>query len=109
MTTINTSNKCVTLVNVFTVLPQKQDELADILVEATKEVIRFKKGFISANIHKSPDGTRVTNYAQWRTKEDFEAMTRTNDAIPHMKKALEISTMDGHQYNVFFTDEKDVP
>jgi Antibiotic biosynthesis monooxygenase len=106
MTTINNKNECITLINVFTVSsPARQDDLIDILANATKNVIRFKKGFISANIHKSIDGVRVTNYGQWKTQEDLDAM-RSDDVIPYMKKALEISKMDGHQYTVAFTDEK---
>jgi heme-degrading monooxygenase HmoA len=44
-------------------------------------------GFVSANIHKSLDGKRVVNYAQWRSREDFEAMLNNPEAGPHMKKA----------------------
>ncbi len=107
MTTINTENGCITVINVFTVSsPAKQDELIDILVKATRDVIRFKKGFISANIHKSIDGMRVTNYGQWKTQEDLDALRKSDDAVPYMTKALEISKLDGHQYTVVFTDEK---
>jgi hypothetical protein len=38
--------------------------LVDVLVDATQTVMRKQPGFISANIHRSFDGTRVTNYAQ---------------------------------------------
>ena len=31
-------------------------------------------GFVSANIHRIVDGTRVANYAQWKSKEAFERM-----------------------------------
>lgn len=31
----------------------------------------LKPGFTSANLHISLDKTRVVNYAQWRSKEDF--------------------------------------
>ena len=30
-------------------------------------------GFISASIHRSLDGTKVINYAQWRSQADFAA------------------------------------
>jgi hypothetical protein len=36
-------------------------------------VIKHESGFISANIHRGFDGTRVVNYAQWRRSEYFEA------------------------------------
>ena len=53
--------------------------------------MRDMPGFMSANIHKSLDGTRVVNYAQWRSKEDFEAMRANPEAAPHMAKAAELA------------------
>ncbi len=107
MTTISTKSECITVINVFTVpSPAEQDELIDVLAKATEDVIRFKKGFISANIHKSTDGVRVTNYGQWKTQEDLDALRKSDDVRPYMTKALEISKLDGHQYTVAFTDEK---
>ena len=74
MVTISKDNDVVTLINVFTVAPEDQQRLVDVLVDATQSVMRKQPGFISANIHRSLDGTRVTNYAQWRSREAFEAM-----------------------------------
>ena len=51
-------------------------------------------GFISASIHKSFDGHKVINYAQWRSREDFEAMTKHPDAIPHMKAAAGLAKFE---------------
>ncbi|HYY88664.1 MAG TPA: antibiotic biosynthesis monooxygenase family protein, partial [Chloroflexota bacterium] len=76
MATIATGQDVVTLVNVFTVRPERQQQLADLLVDATRTVMNRLPGFVSANIHRSLDGTRVVNYAQWRRVEDFEAMLR---------------------------------
>ncbi len=47
--------------------PEQQQRLVDLLVEATEAVMKYQPGYVSANIHKSLDGTRVTNYAQWRS------------------------------------------
>jgi Antibiotic biosynthesis monooxygenase len=47
--------------------PDSQQQLIDLLDEATNQVIRHRPGFISANIHASLDGTRVVNHAQWRS------------------------------------------
>ncbi len=54
MTRIAKGAKCVTLINVFTVEPAKQQRLVEILVEATESTMRSLPGFISANIHKEP-------------------------------------------------------
>jgi heme-degrading monooxygenase HmoA len=54
-------------------------------------VMRKQPGFISANLHKSLDGKRIVNDAQWRSREDFEAMQKNSEAEPHMEKAAEIA------------------
>ena len=82
-TTISTDQTLTTLVNVFTVAPEAQQSLVDLLVTATENVMAHRPGFVSANIHASLDGTRVTNYAQWSTEEDFQTMLSDPDAREH--------------------------
>jgi antibiotic biosynthesis monooxygenase (ABM) superfamily enzyme len=52
------------LINVFTVDPKDQERLVELWQEGTEEVMRHLPGFISANVHRSLDGTKVINYAQ---------------------------------------------
>lgn len=92
MTTIAKGTRCVTLINIFTVEPAKQQQLVDLLVEATEMTMQRLPGFISANIHKSLDGTRVANYAQWQSVENFQAMLQNLEAIPHMQQAAALAT-----------------
>jgi antibiotic biosynthesis monooxygenase (ABM) superfamily enzyme len=73
-TTITVGAPVATLINVFTVRPERQRELADLLITATEEVMQHLPGFVSANIHVSADGARVVNYAQWETAEAFQSM-----------------------------------
>jgi hypothetical protein len=62
-------------------------------------------GFVSANIHRSLDGTRVVNYAQWRRVEDFEAMLQTARAQEHMQAATRLAErIEPHMYRVVFTN-----
>jgi quinol monooxygenase YgiN len=91
MTTIREDDFSVALINTFYVKPEKADELVKLLTKATDEVMRHQPGFISANLHISLDKTRVVNYAQWRSKEDFERMQQNPDAKPHMKQAAELA------------------
>lgn len=90
MTTINQKENIFTLINVFNVDPVNQQELVNLLIEATEETMRNLTGFISANIHQSLDGERVVNYAQWKSKKHFEQMLSNPAAIPHMKEAEEL-------------------
>jgi heme-degrading monooxygenase HmoA len=76
--TISKENKIVTLINVFTVEPANQQKVIDLLVEATEKTMKHLPGFVSANIHKSLDGVKVVNYAQWRSRQDFEAMIKNS-------------------------------
>jgi quinol monooxygenase YgiN len=104
VTTISTEQPVVTLVNVFTVHPERQQQLVDALVEATEAVISKVPGYVSANIHKSIDGTHVVNYAQWRSREDFEAMLLRPDVRPHMAQAEALARYEPHLYEVTYTD-----
>jgi antibiotic biosynthesis monooxygenase (ABM) superfamily enzyme len=54
MTAIDKNNKLVTLINIFTVEPAKQQQLVDLLIQATETSMRHLPGFISANIHPQP-------------------------------------------------------
>ncbi len=104
-TTIATDQDVVTLVNVFTVSPERQRQLADLLVEATTTTMNRLPGYVSANIHRSLDGTKVVNYAQWRRVEDFEAMLRNPTAQVHVQAATDLAiSVEPHLYEVAFTD-----
>ncbi len=103
MTTISKDNNAMTLVNVFTVEAENQQKLVDLLIEATEKTMKNLPGFVSANIHKSLDGVRVANYAQWRSREDFEAMLKNPEATAHMKPIMEIAKFDAHLYEVVET------
>ena len=104
MTTIAKERDVVTLVNVFTVKPENQQPLIDALIEATETVISKLPGYVSANFHRSLDGTRVVTYAQWRTREDFEAMLQNPGAQQHLQLTAELATsFEPHLYEVVFT------
>lgn len=97
MPSISKENRVVVLINVFTVEPANQQKVVDMLVKATETTMKNIPGFISASIHKSLDGVRVVNYAQWRSQRDFEAMRNNPGAQAHMKPLMEISKPDFHR------------
>jgi len=82
----------VTLINVFTVDPADQQRLVELWQRATDEVMRHLPGFVSANVHRSLDGTKVVNYAQWDSHDAFTAMLRHPDAGPYLTELSEIGT-----------------
>jgi quinol monooxygenase YgiN len=94
MSIIEKGNDILTLVNVFTVHPEKQRELVAVLIEATQQTMKHMPGFISANIHRSLDGNKVVNYAQWKSMDAFEAMRKNPKAIPHMQAAAALAQFE---------------
>lgn len=103
-TRIATDQDVATLINVFVVDPDRQQDLVELLETATEEVMRHLPGFVSANIHASANGTRVVNYAQWRSRAAFEAMLQEPTAQEHMRRAAELATeFDPNLYRVTST------
>jgi quinol monooxygenase YgiN len=91
MSSIEKDKNVLTLINIFTVLPEQQQKLVALLIEATQKTMRKLPGFVSANIHRSLDGRKVINYAQWESMAMFEAMRRNPEAIPHMQAAAALA------------------
>ncbi|MFD7708653.1 antibiotic biosynthesis monooxygenase family protein [Streptomyces sp. NPDC059786] len=89
---IDSSRPVATLINVFTVSPDRQSELITLLARATEETMKHQPGFICANFHASQDGERVINYAQWESEEHYRAMLANPEARVHMDQAATIAT-----------------
>jgi quinol monooxygenase YgiN len=103
VTTISPSRKLVTLINVFTVDPANQRQLLELLARATETSVRHAPGFVSASLHRSLDGTKVTMYAQWRSAEDYRAMRENPAPLPYLQQALAIAKFDPGMYEVVET------
>src|SRR5271156_4723768 len=100
MNDLSLQSKPVTLINVFTVDPLNQERLIDLLTRATETSVRHAPGFISANLHRSIDGTKVTMVAQWRSAEDYQAMRSDPTPLPFLQEALTIAKFDPGMYHV---------
>ena len=97
ITQISKDKEVITLVNVE---PSNQERLIKILEKATEDVMQHLAGFVFANIHRSLDGTRVVNYAQWKNKQAFEDMLQNPEAQIHMNESLSVSQAEPHLYQV---------
>jgi len=84
----------VTLINVFTVDPANQRQLVERWQEATEGVMRHQPGFVSATIHRSYDGAKVINYAQWESRERFAAMFQDPAVGAQLAQLAEIGRPD---------------
>jgi quinol monooxygenase YgiN len=109
-TRIEPGNGLCTLINVFTVEPERLAELVKLLEDATERVMRHLPGFVSANIHRGLEGTRVANYAQWASREHFEAMLRNPEAQHHMRAAAALAQkFEPHLYEVVSVHARRAP
>lgn len=100
MTIISEESGLLTFINVFTVSQDNQQRLVDLLTQATDLSVRHANGFVSAALHRSLDGTKVTMYAQWQSMEAYQAMRGDPVAIPYLTEALAIASFEPGAYTV---------
>ncbi|GHO76556.1 hypothetical protein KSD_43270 [Ktedonobacter sp. SOSP1-85] len=103
MTNISTTRRVVTTINTFTVEPQQQQRALELLIEIARQLRATVPGFLSANFHKSIDGTRVVNYAQYHSQEAVEEVTikiLRDTENPQLAELRKIATPDMRTYEV---------
>ena len=91
MVTLDPEAGYVVLINTFTVDPSKAETLPSALSHATEHGMRQRPGFVSASLHLSRDKRHVTNYAQWRSQADLDAMMSDPAARAHMSESAAIA------------------
>lgn len=90
----------VILINTFTVEPANQRHLLSLLTDVTNDHVRHVPGFIRAILHRSFDGTKVTMYAEWRSKEDYENMRGETGPQPIFEEILSMAKFEPAMYEV---------
>lgn len=105
MPKIEAQQGVITQVNVFTVSPENQQPLIDLLIEAANSV-RDVPGWLSASIHCSLDGTRVVNYAQCESYEAWEAVMAKLKEGGYLQRNKELAVAAPGLYDVVHTIEK---
>jgi len=96
------ANEPVVLINVFTVEPENQQQLIDLLKQATEGTVNREPGFISATLHRSLDGTKVTMYAKWKDAEAYAAMRNKSGRAP-LEHMLRIARFEAGMYEIVQT------
>lgn len=105
MPTIATNNEVITVIIIFTVEPDRQQELIDAIADFI-ETVKQQPGFVSASLHKSIDGVKVANYAQWRTLEDYQSFRNNAEVRAKAAKLGEFNPPDVHIYEVVISRSK---
>ena len=79
MPTISAGTNLQTVITTFEMTPGTCQDLLDQLTAAYSEFISKQPGFIAAGLHVNDAQTRIANYSQWKRREDFQAMLRTDE------------------------------
>lgn len=95
MPSIDKSAECQTVITTFETTPGTCQDLLEALQDAYGQFISKQPGFLGAGLHVNDAQTRIANYSQWKRREDFQAMLRTeemrkrNRAINELCKSFE--------------------
>ena len=96
---VSREGNLVTLINVFETKPEQQQVLLDQLSRFAESVVKEEPACIGAALHRSTDGTRVINYAQWRSQEDLDRFVKKyREQMGAF--LLQASRADAHVYEV---------
>ena len=79
MLDIQTGTNHQTVITTFECSPGTCADLMALLQSAYAEFISKQPGFLAAGLHVNDAETRIANYSQWQTRDDFKAMLRTDE------------------------------
>lgn len=79
MLTVDHANEVQTVITTYEVNPGTCQDLLDALREAYDGFISHQPGFIAAGLHVNDAQMRIASYSQWRRREDFQAMLRSEE------------------------------
>jgi quinol monooxygenase YgiN len=101
---VSRENNLITLINVFETKPEQQQVLFDELRRFAESVVKEEPACFGAALHRSTDGTRIANYAQWRSQEDLDRFVKKyrEQMQAQLLRALRA---DAHVYEVAYLSE----
>jgi quinol monooxygenase YgiN len=67
------------VITTFEVMPGVCHDVLDLLRATYAEVVSLQPGFVGAALHVNDAQTRIASYSQWRQREDFLAMLRSEE------------------------------
>lgn len=76
MLRIETGKNIQTVIATYDVAPGSFEALLARLKDAYEQFLSRQPGFIAAAIHVNDARTRIANYSQWRSRDDFQAVLR---------------------------------
>ncbi len=106
MATIDPNRDLLTVIVSFDVKPGEQEEVFDEIRRFVDDVVRQQPGFVSSALHKSGDGRRILNYAQWESRAAYDAF-RTHPRVIEGSRAILSRKPDGREYEVAYAVSAD--
>lgn len=79
MPTISRDAQIQTVITTFEVTPGTCQDVLDELKDAYDTFIKHQPGFVGAGLHVNDAQCRIANYSQWRRREDFLSMLRSDE------------------------------
>lgn len=68
-----------TVITTFEVTPGTCQDLLAVLKKACNGFVSKQPGFIGAAMHVNDAQTRICNYVQWKSREHFQAVQRSEE------------------------------
>ncbi len=90
MLTISNDATIQTVITTFEVTPATCQDLLEELSAACEEVISKQPGYIASALHINDARTRIANYSQWKSRDDFHSMLRTDEMRIRNKRINEL-------------------
>jgi len=90
MLTITNDSTIQTVITTFEVTPATCQDLFEELGAACREVISKQPGYIASALHINDARTRIANYSQWRSRDDFHAMLRVEEMRARNRRINEL-------------------
>ena len=91
MLTISHDRQLQTVITTYEVTPDACQELLGLLRAACSDFISKQAGFIDSALHVNDAQTRIAAYAQWETREDFQAVLRSEEMQERNRKINDLS------------------
>lgn len=101
---ISREGQLVTLINVFETTPDLQQALIEHWIHFV-ETVKEEPGLIAVALHRSTDGARVINYAQWRSEADWASFVQKyrEQFAPRAQLAIHV---DPRLYEVVYLSDQ---
>jgi quinol monooxygenase YgiN len=103
VTTIRVDSSVTTLVNVFTVEPAHQAQVAALLNEGIDTLFSKIPGWISSNLLESRDGRQIVVYSQWRDAAAIAAFRQEPGMKPYLERFGTLARHEAYTCDVSYS------